>query len=87
MDNVLLSVHTMHTLRTNRIARSAAFTSVPYEYQFGFRPARLGTVAPPAGQWASFEIHGHADPRAVVDGERIHVKDEPFGVVIRNQVL
>jgi len=75
MDNVLLSVHTMHTLRTNRIARSAAFTSVPYEYQFGFGSARLGTVAPSAVQRTSLEINRHADPRTVVDGERIHVKD------------
>jgi hypothetical protein len=68
-------VHFVGMIRTCDDALTAGDTSFGYVAKLGFRVLPFGIVAPEATHGASFEEHGCADARAIVQGEALNVEN------------
>ena len=80
IDDVSGTIYLVHATLAHGHARATQHAPIAHKGQLGFSASRFGAVTPPAGKWAPFEVHRQADPRPVVDGKGVDVKDEPLDV-------
>jgi len=73
-------VHFVGMVRACDDALAAGDTSFGYVAELWFRVLPFGIVAPEAAHGASFQEHGCADARSIVQGETLNVENNVSSV-------